>query len=159
RYQGYYVNDTFQVTPKLTLNIGARWEIPGVYSERFDRLVTFDRTMINPVTKNVTINGQPIKSAFVLVNTPDHPERGLRPEVWNKVAPRLGIAYRLSDKTVIRTGAGIFFSPANVNFPEGPCQSPVNYVINNMVATLNDSVTPVNTLSNAFPNGFVFAPG
>ena len=42
RYQGYFVTDTMQVTQKLTLTLGVRWEIPGVYTERFDRLVTFD---------------------------------------------------------------------------------------------------------------------
>lgn len=159
RYQGYYANDTFQATQALTLNYGVRWEIPGVYTERFNNLATFDPSLINPATAGVLVNGQPVKGAFVLVNTPGHPERGLRPEQFKKFAPRLGIAYRLNDKTVIRTGAGIFYAPANVNFPEGPCQSAVNYVINQMVATNNSSVTPVNTLSNAFPNGFVYAPG
>ena len=37
RYQGYFINDSWQATSKLTLNLGVRWEIPGVYTERFDR--------------------------------------------------------------------------------------------------------------------------
>src|SRR5262249_52966061 len=35
-YQGYFANDTFQATGKLTLNLGVRWEIPGVHTERFN---------------------------------------------------------------------------------------------------------------------------
>jgi outer membrane receptor protein involved in Fe transport len=158
-YQGYYANDAFQVGSRLTVNLGVRWEIPGVYTERFNNLVTFDPTLVNPVTANAPVNGQPLKGAFVLVDTPGHPERGLRPEQWHLFAPRIGLAYRLSDKTVIRTGAGEFFAPANINFPEGPCQSPVNYIINQMVSTNNSSITPVNTFNNPFPNGFVYAPG
>jgi hypothetical protein len=158
-YQGYYANDTFQATPKLTLNLGVRWEIPGVYTERFDHLDTFDRSMVNPATAGVLVNGQPVKGAFVLVSTPDHPERGLRPEHWTLFAPRIGVAYRLNDRTVIRTGGGMFFSPANVQFPEGPCQAAVNYMNNVMVPTINSSITPLNTLSDPFPGGFVKAPG
>ena len=48
--------------------------------------------------------------AFDLVNV-NHPETGLNPEHYGLVAPRLGVAYRLSDKTVIRTGGGVFFIP------------------------------------------------
>jgi hypothetical protein len=150
---------TFQATKRLTLTLGVRWEIPGVYTERFDRLVTFDPTLTNPALPGVILNGQPVKGAFVLVNGQNHAERGLRPEHFNLFAPRVGIAYRLSDSTVIRTGGGIFFIPANIQFPEGPYGNVVNYVNNVMVNTVNGSVTPANTLSNPFPGGFLPPPG
>ncbi len=159
RYQGYFVNDTIQASSKLTLTLGLRWEIPGVYTERFDRLVNFDANLVNPALPGVTLNGSPVKGAFVLVNTEGHPERGLRPEHYNLFAPRVGVAYRLTDKTVIRTGGGVFFIPSNVNFPEGPYGNVVNYVNNVMVNTVNGSVTPANTLSNPFPDGFLPPPG
>src|SRR4051794_36083722 len=73
RYQGYYASDTFQATNKLTLNFGVRWEIPGVYTERFDRLVTFEPNAVNPALQGITVNGAPVKGAFELVNGPDHP--------------------------------------------------------------------------------------
>ena len=47
-YQGYYVNDSWQATNKLTLNLGLRWEIPGQYTERFDRQTTFNPNAVNP---------------------------------------------------------------------------------------------------------------
>src|SRR5258706_5866825 len=122
-------------------------------------MVTFDPNMVSPALGSATLNGAPVKGAFVLVNTKDHPDRGLRPEHFNLFAPRLGIAYRLTDKTVIRTGGGIFFIPANVQFPEGPYGNVVNYVNNVMVATSNGNITPANTLSNPFPNGFLPPPG
>jgi hypothetical protein len=159
RYQGYFVNDSLQLTNKLTINAGVRWEIPGVYTERYDRLATFDQTMVNPALQGITINGAPVPGAFVLVNTRDHPSRGLRPEKFGLFAPRLGIAYRLNDKTVIRTGAGIFYIPATVKFEEGPYANPVNNIQNVMVSSINGGVTPLNTLSNPFPNGFIAAPG
>lgn len=159
RYQGYYANDTFQVSNKLTLTLGVRWEIPGVYTERYDRLVAFDPTAANSALQGVTVNGAPVKGAFALVNSDPHPERGIRPEHYGLFAPRVGLAYRLTSRTVIRTGGGIFFSPANVQFPEGPYGNPVNYYNNIMVSTINSSVTPLNSLSNPFPNGILPPPG
>ena len=95
----------------------------------------------------------------ILVNTPGHPERGLRPEHFGLFAPRIGVAYRLTDKTVIRTGGGIFFIPATVQFPEGPYGNLVNYVTQVMVGTVNNNATPQNTLSDPFPGGFQTPPG
>lgn len=154
RYQGYFVNDTFQMTQKLTLTLGLRWEIPGVYTERFDRLVTFDPGLINPA-----LPGNQVRGAYVLVNSPNHPERGLRPEHYNLFAPRIGVAYRLTQKTVIRTGIGLFFIPADVNFPEGPYGNVVNYVNNVMVNSIDNQITPLNTMKDPFPGGFLPPPG
>ena len=159
RYQGYYASDTFQATNKLTVNLGVRWEIPGVYTERFDRLVTFETTAVNPLLQGITVNGAPVKGAFELVNGPDHPERGMRPEHYTLFAPRVGIAYRLNSNTVIRTGGGLFFAPGNVQFPEGPYGNPVNYYNNIMVSSIDSQVTPLNTMSDPFPKGLTPPPG
>jgi hypothetical protein len=159
-YQGYYVNDTFQATNRLTMSLGLRWEIPGQYTERFDRQATFDPAMVNPTLKaaGITVNGEPVMGGLVLVNTPDHPERGLRPEHWKLFAPRIGLAYRLTNRTVIRTGGGIFFIPTDAVFAEGPCQAAITYITENMVSTIDNGVTFVNTLSNPYPNGFPAPP-
>ncbi len=158
-YQGYFITDTFQATNKLTVTAGLRWEIPGVYRERFNRQVTFNFTEPNPALDGVLVNGKPVLGAFDLVKTPNHPEEGLNPEHYNLFAPRLGLAYRLSDRTVIRTGGGVFFSPATIAFPQGPYGNPSNYFTNPVIGTLDSSVTPASTLSDPFPNGIQPAPG
>jgi hypothetical protein len=158
-YQGYFISDTWQVSNKLTVTLGARWEIPGVYKERFNRQVTFNFTEPNPALEGVTVNGKPVLGAFDLVKSPNHPEAGLNPEAYNLIAPRLGIAYRLNDKTVIRTGGGVFFSPATIAFPQGPYGNPSDYFSNPVVGTVDSYVTPLVTLSNPFPNGIIAAPG
>jgi hypothetical protein len=156
-YQGYYVTDTWRLTGKLTVTLGLRWEIPGVYIERFDRQVTFNPTELNPITKGITIGGKSLLGAFDLVNTANHPERGLHPEAYGLVAPRLGLAYRLNDKTVIRTGGGKFFLQTNATFM--PVLNPASYFVNSMVATIDKNVTPVNTLSDPYPGGLQQFPG
>lgn len=156
RYQGYYVNDSFQVSSKLTLTAGLRWEIPGVWTERYDRLSVFNPALANPLAQ---ATGLPLKGEFVLVNTPQHPSRGLKDEHFKLFAPRLGLAYRLSDKTVIRAGAGIFYIPADAAFVESPYQNAINSYSNVMISTVDNSVTPVSLLSNPFPTGLIKAPG
>lgn len=158
-YEGLFVSDTFQVTNKLTLTAGVRWEIPGVYMERYDRLATFNTTAPNPALNGVLVNGKPVLGAYDIVNTPNHPERGLNPEHYGLVAPRVGIAYRLTDKTVIRTGGGVFFIPGNVQFGQGPAGSPLSYYNNSQNASSDSYVTYNTTLSNPFPTGLFAPPG
>ncbi len=156
-YQGYYAQDTWQVSNKLTVTAGLRWEIPGVYTERYDRGASFNPSMINPVLDQlgIKVNGQPIKGALQFVNTPQHPFKSLRKEEYGLFAPRLGLSYRLDDKTVIRAGGGIYFLPTNLQFNEGPYGNVMNQFTNQWLTTLDASVTPLHTLDNPFPNGFI----
>ncbi|CAN5614494.1 hypothetical protein BH10ACI4_BH10ACI4_01960 [soil metagenome] len=134
-YQGYYVQDNWNVTPKLTVNIGVRYEIPGVYRERNQLMATFNPTEVNSELGAISINGRAVTGAYDLVNSPQHPAAGLRNEHFTNFSPRIGLAYRLNEKTVIRGGWGKFFIPATNQFPESPAQSPLSYITNNPVGT------------------------
>ncbi len=158
-YEGFFATDTWQINNKLTATLGVRWEIPGVYIERFNRQATFNPNEVNAALSSVKINGNPVLGAFDLVNTGSHPEAGLNPEQYGLVAPRIGLAYRLNDKTVVRTGGGVFYIPSTLQFPQGPYSNPLDYFVNNMITTINSEVTPLNTLSNPYPNGLSAAPG
>lgn len=159
RYQGYYIQDTWQVTNKLTVNAGIRWEIPGVWRERYNRIASFNRSEINPVTKRITVNGQPVLGALNFVQTTQHPDKGVRTEKFGLFAPRLGLAYRLNDKTVIRTGGGIYFLPVNLRFSDAPWAMPLSSFATPWLATLDNGVTPNHSISNPYPDGFTSAPG
>ena len=126
RYQGYYAQDTWQATPKLTLTYGVRWEIPGVWLERYNRIASFNPTEINPAAQGITVNGQPVRGALDFVLSTQHPDQGSRKEWFNLVAPRVGVAYRVSDKTVVRTGGGIYYLPSNLQFSEAPWGMPLS---------------------------------
>ena len=158
-YQGYYVSDNWTVNNKLTLTLGLRYEIPGVYRERHNRIATFNPTEVNPVLGAVSINGKPVLGAFDLVGTPLHPALGMRNEHFTNFSPRLGLAYRLDDNTVIRAGWGKFVVPSDLQFPEAPIQSGINYVNNNQVVSTDNNATPATTLDNPFPSGLLGAPG
>ena len=77
-YQGYYGQDTWQATNKLTVTMGMRWEIPGVWTERYNHNASFDPHEVNPAVKaaGITLNGQPIMGAVDFANTAQMPQKG-----------------------------------------------------------------------------------
>jgi hypothetical protein len=161
-YQGYFAQDAWQITNKLTATLGIRYEIPGVYVARHGWADTFNPTETNPVLG--------IPGAFDLVSTKQHPAAGVRNENWDNWSPRFGVAYRFDDKTVFRAGWGKYVIPSDVQFPEAPLQAGINFLNNLMVSTVNGSETPnnytastgtystANTLDNPYPNGLVAPP-
>lgn len=157
KYQGYYVADTFQAAKRLTLNYGIRWDIPGAYTERYNRATFLLPNAVSPLAQQT---GLPVTGELGLVDTPQSPGgRGITVNHWKLFAPRLGLAYRLTDKTVIRTGYGIFFLPSDLYFSSAPWSSPINMITTPWVSTLNGGYTPYATLSNPFPNGILQPPG
>ena len=136
------MQDDWRVTPKLTLNIGLRYELDPP-----------------PVQKNNTI------SNFDLDSNPGHPVlvpagsqgsgiagRALQNVDYKQWAPRLGVAYNVDNKTVIRAGAGVFYSNL---ITEGGMQSlEINPPNNVRVSfTTNKALPPTLLLSNGFtPN-------
>ncbi len=154
-YRGYYAGDQWQITRRLTLNYGLRFEQMGPWSERYDRL-----SVLLPGVKNDVFPsaGSNLQGKLGLVNTPDNPSRNNQ-KLGNLFSPRLGIAYRLNDKTVIRTGYGIFWLPNDVRWNIAPNNDPVNSFNNPFNGTLDGSVTPTDVLRNPFPNGLVQTPG
>ena len=88
---GFYAQDDFKITSKLTMNIGARYDIMPYPREKYNRLSNFD-----PATRTMLIAGQ---------NTSER----LRATDYKDLAPRVGLAYAPGFKTVIRAGYGIGF--------------------------------------------------
>ena len=159
-YQAYFLDDSWRVNPKLTLNLGVRWEIPGTFSEKDDRIVTFNADVVNPVLAGRTnpVTGQPYRGAFELVNSDEQPERGVRKEVFNRVVPRVGFAYQITDSTVVRGGAGTFITPSTVRFQDG-VNGPVIQRTNTIVTSVDNNRTFFTDMSNPFPTGVENFPG
>lgn len=155
-YQGYYAQDSFQVTSKLTVNVGIRWELPGAWTERHGLLSVFQPGLASPLAQATSL---PLHGAMALVNSQDRPDSHLTDQHWKLFAPRLGFAYRLSGTTVVRGGYGIFYVPPDVSYFQSAWANGINTYINTWVPTLDGGVTPLNPLSNPFPSGLVQPPG
>jgi len=108
-----HIGDTWRATPKLSINFGVRWDVATPSLEKWDHLAFFDPLGPNPGAGNRP--GRMVwagtKSGLLDISYgaagfgERHPEK-----TWYKgFAPRLGIAYTVNDKTVVRTGYGIFY--------------------------------------------------
>ena len=77
KYQAYFVEDSWQMNSRVTLNLGLRMEKPGAYFETEDRLVTFNPDAVNPLLAGRTNpeTGRPYVGAFELVASDAQPER------------------------------------------------------------------------------------
>ena len=109
---GYYFQDDWKVTPKLTLNLGLRYELNLPPVENINKLASFD-----PTTNTIKVAGG--QEAFINPATNIlelRPRPGIGQRLWetdkNNFAPRIGIAYRPfgDTKTVIRAGFGTFYN-------------------------------------------------
>jgi len=104
-YFGLFVQDDFKISSKLTLNVGLRYEVfyPASFPDPDNQTVS--RYLYQGI--NVPTAAEE-KFAFPTSSG----DRGGKTDYKNW-APRLGIAYQLTPKTVIRTGAGIFYGEQN----------------------------------------------
>jgi len=152
-YSAAYAADTVQATGKLTINFGMRWDLPTGFTERHDRQ---DVWLPNAPSPLAAPTGLPIKGLLALVNSKDYPGRRPTDFYWRLFGPRAGFAYRLTPRTVIRSGYGLFYFPNDVTVPS-PME--IDNIYTPYLGTLDGSVTPFATLSNPFPNGILRPPG
>jgi len=99
---GFFFLDDWKVTPRLTLNLGLRYEWSTPYNERFDRL------QFSNFNGDAGINVPGVGQIRGTTSFPDSSHRTV-PVDRNNFAPRLGFAYALGSNTVIRGGAGVFY--------------------------------------------------
>jgi hypothetical protein len=164
-YNAMYIGDTLQATKRLTLNLGIRYDLQGNWTERFNRLVNWEPNAASPLagvvnpTNGLTIPSG-LKGAFALVNTSADPGRTEENMPLTEINPRIGLAFRLNDKTVIRSGYGIFYLPDDIAWNSAPHNLFINTYSTAWLTTVNNAgVVPLNNFSDPFPNGVIQPPG
>ncbi len=161
-YYGWYVQDNWRVTPKLTLNLGLRLEYERGATERYNRMIgNFDPNAALPIAAAA-------QAAYAKSPIPELPPSQFKVAGGNTYVgsngaprelykdefmwlPRIGAAYQLDKNTVLRGGYGIFFDTINVlNF--GPNQFGFSRTTNTVMT--NDFGQTWNFPANANPNNF-----
>jgi hypothetical protein len=147
-YRAFYFGDTWHATPKLTLNIGARYELQGPWSERYDKMTYFNPSATNAsVTGCSGAAGSSCPGDLFLVKTGVNTSRNNLPLSKKEFLPRFGFAYAVDSKTVIRGGYGIFFIPNYVSFNANPYVDPVSSATSNFYSSNDHGVSPAATLN------------
>jgi Carboxypeptidase regulatory-like domain/TonB dependent receptor len=107
RYKTYspYVQDDIQVSPRLTVNLGLRYDLWGTFTEVQNNMSFFNPNVLNPVAGNIPgalqFAGNGTDSCHCADPVKEHDKN---------FAPRVGIAYRLTDTTVLRGSYGMFYA-------------------------------------------------
>ncbi len=160
-YWGFYAQDDWKVTANLTVNLGFRYDFDVPRTERSDRLSFFEFDARSPIAGVVPANPffepQALTGAIGFV-TPDH--RHQTPTDFKHFGPRAGFAYRLTDKTVVRSAYGIFYLASSMQ-AAGHTGSAgmVGYRTTSSMIVSLDGRTPIAFLDNPFPNGFNLPTG
>ncbi len=172
---GVYFQDDFKISPRITLNYGLRYEYQTPWTEKFDRMFTFDPDTGGIVTAGTSLPPDLVPAvAQTLSITPasqaGYPTRALMETDRNNFSPRLGLAIRPFDDatTVVRAAWGMYTTPwpgsIGLNATGGPWQSTESFQLENendptitfpnpFVATSDFSgIQSVTGVSRRFPN-------
>ena len=142
--QFYFVQDDYRITPKLTANLGVRYEYATPPVEKNNQFANFD-----PATGTMMFakDGSLFERALI------HPDR-------NNFAPRLGFAYTPWERLVVRGGYGVFFTHTVRQGREGLLGFNPPYLVDNTIQTGVTGAAAVASaavfrLVNGYPNGLL----
>ncbi len=150
RLWSVYLQDDIHVTPKLTVNAGLRWDYLGPLTDRFNALTHgFDTTSPSPLQAP----GISVKGGLLYAGAGGL-DRGIYDKQWKNFGPRVGAAYQLTPKTVLRGGYGLIYAQTF----DDPGGAPGFNQRTAMVTSIQTGV-PANTLTNPFPSGILHPVG
>jgi hypothetical protein len=141
----FFGQDNFKVTPKLTLNLGLRYELSLPRTERYDRMNWLDPNAVSPLSVPGVFDT--LHGIEVFASSKD---RYNYDTFYKAFQPRIGFAYQTPRSFVIRGGYGIYFStPRSGAAGTGPWGYQGFNIQPPWLTTLNiDHATPYNTLKD-----------
>jgi hypothetical protein len=133
----FFAQDDFKVTPKLTLNLGVRYDFSSPVWEGNNHLSNFVPAGSGSI---ITASNGSLESRSLV-----------QPQKLN-FSPRFGFAYQLTPKTVLRGGYGIFYVPFDRAGSENQLALNPPAFINDNIALASTALTPVFPLDSGFPS-------
>ena len=146
-YWGFYVQDDWKVTRNLSVNAGLRWEL--MQAPYFPNGNAVGR---GGVSRFLTEFNVPVTDPrYDTFQRPSSPRDCGCKQDWNNFAPRLGLAYKLTEKTVIRTGFGMFYGEADNTQSESARWYNLSPDFTEVVLNTTDNITPITRVRDGFP--------
>jgi hypothetical protein len=146
-YYAMFVQDDLKLSPRLTLNLGLRWDLELPPFEQYDRASLFDLNTPNPGAGNL-----PGALIFAGKGPGRIGSSTFDDTYYRSFGPRAGIAYQLGRNTVVRTGYAILYSSNQlVNVFDG-YSTTANFV------SPDNGNTPAVLLANGMPTNFPKPP-
>lgn len=150
RYWATFIQDDWKLHPRLTLNLGLRYDIEGAATDRFDGIANFDPNL------QAVVNGVPVHGGVIFPGT-NGLSRGNRDVSYTDFGPRVGFAWQALPRTVVRSAYGVFFLPTTGIYIR---QGSTGFAVNTpYIASVDGGFTPATTMSNPFPNGILTPTG
>jgi len=158
---GLFAQDNWKVTPKLTLNLGLRYDVTLPRTDRYNHQDWFDTNATSPLnggslTYTNPVTGQPVNLALkggeVFAASK---QRTNYVTDWSNIQPRFGFAYQFASNMVVRGGYGIYYGQSRSGVtgvvPYG--SAGFNQYTNVITVNPNDLATPFVALNNPFKLG------
>jgi hypothetical protein len=172
------------VAPKLTLNLGVRYDVQIPWKERYNEMNSgFDFNAVNPYSNQIIANWnnlaaqynaahpndpnggypaapQAIYGGILFAGKNGRPQRGYSTD-WTNIQPRVGFAWQVASKTVLRGGGGIYYqSPTQENVTNGfQQQTPYTQSLDGLHPSAGLNAAGPYSLNQPFPNGIAPIPG
>lgn len=151
-YWALFVHDDFKIHPRVTLNLGLRWDYEQPYVERYNRMVrgfAFDQA--SPIASQV--QGLNLRGGLLFAGSDGSTRQAFNSD-RNNIQPRIGIAVQASRNWVLRGGYGLYYIGASGAQPNtGFSQSTP------ITSSLDGGNTPRVNLVNPFPEGLIAPKG
>jgi len=144
-YYATYFQEDWKITPRLTLNVGIRWDYEQPVRERYDRMVReFDFKIPSPLAPQV--QGLNLKGGVRFAGRDGVSRLAFNPDK-NNFQPRVGLAYRIGNRWVIRGGYGLYYMGQN---ERGSAQGFSRTTT--ATVSLDGGLTPAVKTANPFAN-------
>jgi len=142
-YYAGFIQDDWKLTSRLTLNVGLRWDAESANLERYNRMVNgLDLNAPSPIASQV--KGLDLKGRVLFAGLDGQPRQLLDTD-QNNWQPRIGLAYRVRDKWVLRGGYGMYYIGCDMTGSSAGFSRTTSAVVS------TDGLTPVAGLRTANP--------
>ena len=153
-YYALFLQDDFKATPKLTWNLGLRYDYESPRTDRFNQLTNFG----HGITPPLAAPGLNLGGALTFVGVNGISRFQVDPD-RNNLAPRAGFAYKLTPKTVLRGGGGFFFAATTGLGGASGSFGVSGFAATTTLVTSLDGITPLRFLRNPYPDGITRPTG